>query len=159
MRPNGLTQSFSAQTLPTVMSPDYSGPGSKHSEPKNWAPGKPMPEVPPPKFHLPAAGNMQLVPRHSATASTSTVGSDPFFVSEPSSYLAVQSPSASVQLTGANAVIPQSAQLVRLTATPSGLPSFAVAMDPGNFPFVDNARQHKPVNHGVVKIRNVRQFD
>lgn len=161
MKPSGLPQSFSAQTLPTVTSPGYNGPGSKHSEPKNWAPGKPMLEGPPPKFNLPASTSMQLIPRHRASASTSTVGSDPFY-GDSSSYFVAQSPSrhvVSAQMNVANNRVSRSAQLTHLTATPSGLPSFTVAMDPNNFPFVDSARQHKPTNHGVVKIRNVRQLD
>jgi hypothetical protein len=49
----------------------------------------------------------------------------------------------------------RSDKLKVLTSTPSGYPSFSTAMAPEFFPFVEGSKQHKTVNHGVVKIRNV----
>lgn len=50
----------------------------------------------------------------------------------------------------------ESNKLVLLTDTRSGLPTLADAMDPANFPFVESARMAKPMNWGIVKLKNVR---
>lgn len=52
--------------------------------------------------------------------------------------------------------IQESNKLVLLTNTPTGLPSLAEAMDPSNFPFVESARMAKPMNWGIIKLKNVR---
>lgn len=52
--------------------------------------------------------------------------------------------------------IQESNKLVLLTNTPTGLPTLAEAMDPSNFPFVESARMAKPMNWGIIKLKNVR---
>lgn len=160
MRQSGLLHSASAQAFDTVTSPvpDHAAsfPGTKYSEPRNWAPGKGVESLPPPKFALSmppdAPSNMQLV-HHSPNQSTSTVDNDPFFVQSPPVHSPPdQAPYPTLGVVGHH----RSPQLTFLTSGPGGLPFYSVAMNPAHFPFVDSARQHKPVNHGVVKIRNVR---
>ncbi|KAF4119867.1 hypothetical protein GMORB2_3555 [Geosmithia morbida] len=48
-----------------------------------------------------------------------------------------------------------SSKLRGLLETPTGLPSFEVAMHQDNFPFVESCRQFKTINHGVIRIRNI----
>lgn len=169
MRQGGLPQSASAQTLQTMASPmsEVSMPQSKHSEPKNWAPGKTTFEGPPPKFSLPVTAPATTM-HHSPSKSVSTVGSDPFYSdSNGGSCSSVQplyhqqqhqqmhsEQLALVHVGGPND-IHLSTQLKFLISTPFGLPSFSIAMDPKNFPFMDSAKQHKSINYGVIKIRNV----
>jgi hypothetical protein len=52
--------------------------------------------------------------------------------------------------------VQESNKLVLLTDTHTGLPSLAEAMDPANFPFVESARMAKPMNWGIIKLKNVR---
>jgi hypothetical protein len=52
--------------------------------------------------------------------------------------------------------IQQSNKLLLLTDTHTGLPTLADAMDPSNFPFVESARMAKPMNWGIIKLKNVR---
>lgn len=99
---------------------------------------------------------MQII-RHSPSKSTSTVNSDPFYDS-PSSSLIHMAQMQMVYPRPGEVGRHRSPELVFLTSTSSGLPFFSVAMNPAHFPFVDSARQHKPVNHGVIKIRNVRRL-
>lgn len=162
-KPSGIPQSASAQTFDTVTSPvpahaaNFSS--SKYSEPKNWAPGNGNRNVlPPPKFALSmpsTPGSMQMV-RHEAKNSTSTVNSDPFFVDSPSSSLIGSPQSQTAYPSLGDVGFHRSPELAFLMSGPCGLPFFSVAINPAHFPFVDSARQHKGVNHGVVKIRNVR---
>ncbi|PNP41661.1 hypothetical protein TGAMA5MH_06448 [Trichoderma gamsii] len=51
--------------------------------------------------------------------------------------------------------VQESNKLVLLTDTRSGLPTLAEAMDPANFPFVESARMAKPMNWGIVKLKNI----
>ncbi|GFP53045.1 hypothetical protein TASIC1_0002022900 [Trichoderma asperellum] len=51
--------------------------------------------------------------------------------------------------------VQESNKLVLLTNTPTGLPSLAEAMDPSNFPFVESARMAKPMNWGIIKLKNI----
>lgn len=51
----------------------------------------------------------------------------------------------------------QSGMLVNLTNTPSGYPCFEDAMNATNFPFLESARQHRPINYGVLKLKNVSE--
>lgn len=164
-KPSGIPQSASAQAFDTVTSPvpahAANFAGSKYSEPKNWAPGNGnMSVLPPPRFSLSmpsTPGNMQLVLHHQAAQnSISTVNSDPFFVGSASSSL-FGSPQSQVAYPSLGDVgYHRSPELTFLMSGPCGLPFFSVAINPAHFPFTESARQHKGVNYGVVKIRNVR---
>ncbi|KAL6871372.1 hypothetical protein J3F83DRAFT_714278 [Trichoderma novae-zelandiae] len=50
---------------------------------------------------------------------------------------------------------PSSNKLLQLTNTATGLPTLADAMDPTNFPFVEAARLAKPMNWGIIKLKNI----
>ncbi|KAL7947858.1 hypothetical protein V8C42DRAFT_315906 [Trichoderma barbatum] len=50
---------------------------------------------------------------------------------------------------------PRSNKLLQLTNTATGYPTLAEAMDPSNFPFVEAARLAKPMNWGIIKLRNI----
>ncbi|KAL7816584.1 hypothetical protein V8C26DRAFT_82223 [Trichoderma gracile] len=50
---------------------------------------------------------------------------------------------------------PRSNKLLQLTNTSRGLPTLADAMDPSNFPFVEAARLAKPMNWGIIKLKNI----
>ncbi|KAL7788694.1 hypothetical protein V8C37DRAFT_411521 [Trichoderma ceciliae] len=50
---------------------------------------------------------------------------------------------------------PRSNKLLQLTNTVTGLPTLAEAMDPSNFPFIEAARLAKPMNWGIIKLRNI----
>lgn len=51
---------------------------------------------------------------------------------------------------------PRSNKLLQLTNTTTGFPTLAEAMDPSNFPFTEAARLAKPMNWGIIKLKNVR---
>ncbi|UKZ74233.1 hypothetical protein TrVFT333_001894 [Trichoderma virens FT-333] len=51
--------------------------------------------------------------------------------------------------------VPRSNKLLQLTNTATGLPTLADAMDPSNFPFIESARLAKPMNWGIIKLRNI----
>lgn len=143
-----------------LFSPEGSKSGNL-TEPRNYAPrtaGLPAANEPPPKFDLGVAqyssppqaqhGGMQdpfsPIP---GNAGQMRAGPEP---SAMTPYGATGSAVSELQAQRSN-------MLNMLTNTPSGLPTFAMAMDPANFPFVEGARQAYAINHGVVKIRNVRQ--
>ncbi|OPB38644.1 hypothetical protein A0O28_0017500 [Trichoderma guizhouense] len=50
---------------------------------------------------------------------------------------------------------PPSNKLLQLINTATGLPTLADAMDPSNFPFIESARLAKPMNWGIIKLRNI----
>ncbi|KAL6691861.1 hypothetical protein J3F84DRAFT_397369 [Trichoderma pleuroticola] len=50
---------------------------------------------------------------------------------------------------------PPSNKLMLLTNTETGLPTLADAMDPSNFPFVETSRMAKPMNWGIIRLRNI----
>lgn len=52
----------------------------------------------------------------------------------------------------------RSGQLNALTDGPIGLPTQEAALNPDNFPFIENCSQAGPASHGVVKIRNVSRI-
>ncbi|KAL7926737.1 hypothetical protein ACQKWADRAFT_281277 [Trichoderma austrokoningii] len=49
----------------------------------------------------------------------------------------------------------QSQKLTLLTNTPTGLPTLSDVLDPAFFPFVESAKLAKPMNWGVVKLKNI----
>jgi hypothetical protein len=117
-----------------------------------------MSSQPPPKFDLSsvastcnndaAAGGLYNAPL--------SITISPHDVDQPTGSSTV------VPFTGHQFVLPddqvralRSSQLNRLTATGTGVPTFQVAMDPANFPFVEGARQAMSTNYGVVKLKNV----
>lgn len=176
-----IPQSYSQQNICAVVSPNKTPrptpnnlngnpascsltPGTAvttgcQTEPRNYAPrtsGQPITEQPPPKFDLSVVAYQPKA-----------ILQDPFVGSDAPS-LAVQAPTH--VHTPVQAPPPQMAELPgtvvqyrpscsdklhRLTATASCLPTFSAAMDPTNFPFLEGARQHKAINYGVIKIRNV----
>jgi hypothetical protein len=141
-----------SQGTPCVFSPPRSG---THTEPRNYAPrtsGMPIFNEPPPKFSLgvvaygstPQLGLLEQYP-----------AAKPNYAVRP-----LQSPPheyAVVPFTQTSAV--QCSPMLRmLLSTPTGLPSFSTAMQPELFPFIEGARQAKPANFGVVKLKNVRRL-
>ena len=122
------------------------------SEPRNYAPitsGQSVMGQPPPKFALPSlprtpprtevqsrCNSEQGTPQHGALAPATQ------FCNSVAQYLW-------------NNGIHVGDMLSRLTATPSGLPSLEIAMSPEFYPFVEGGKLARPMNNGVVKLRNV----
>lgn len=147
-----------ATPRPSISSPEGSvyfspsAPRSSHmTEPRNYAPrttGQAASQGPPPKF------NMDLVTHRLQDV----IQSDQLAVQpiqpqalDPAQGLAHRQ----VQITPAS----PSEELRRLTDTVTGLPSLTTAIDPANFPFVESGKQARPVNHGIVRLRNVSLFE
>ncbi|QUC21834.1 uncharacterized protein UV8b_06075 [Ustilaginoidea virens] len=159
----GLPASHSYQSVSTLMSPAsaerpgglYSGSGAAFTltEPRNYAPrtsGMPVALLsePPPRFDLSVAlGTQPLQPavgNGGGNASRAVAGSTVVpFVSHS------HSPSAG------EVFALRSDHLNRLTGVPAGLPTLQTALQPGNFPFLEGARQAAAVNYGVVKLKNI----
>lgn len=140
------------------LSPEGSKSGNL-TEPRNYAPrtsGMPIANEPPPKFDL-------GVQHYSSPQQQ--VSQDPFSPGHghSKSLMALQAIPETPPAYGYGAVaVPaidlreqRSAKLNALTSLPSGLPTMAMAMDPTYFPFIENGRQAKAINNGVVKLKNV----
>lgn len=130
----------------SLLSPEHRRLGT-FTEPRNYAPrtsGRPLSisKEPPPKFDLSGAVDVQSA---GTTYSVNQAFQNAVVPFVGHQYLPSQDLVRSLQ----------SSQLTQLTSTDNGLPTFQVALQPENFPFVEGARQSVAVNHGVVKLRNV----
>ncbi|CAG9947035.1 unnamed protein product [Clonostachys rosea f. rosea IK726] len=143
---------MSPDPTPQHSTPSYllSAPAAtplNHTEPRNYAPttcGQPARQEPPPKF------NLGLVPYQAQNGAQ-----DPFYDPGAANTFAAHKMASPLALQEQQAFDYRSDKLKVLTSTPSGYPSFSTAMAPEFFPFVEGSKQHKTVNHGVVKIRNI----
>ncbi|KAK5998982.1 hypothetical protein PT974_01367 [Cladobotryum mycophilum] len=128
------------------------------TEPRNYAPrtsGLPVTSEPPPRFELDSVQNRPYA--HQRLQSTGGAGSgraNPHMqtLSEVSSEVSNLQLDPNPQEV---ALSERSHMLKRLTDTPTGRPALADVMNPTNFPFVESAKQAKPMNHGVIKLRNI----
>uniref|UniRef100_A0A8H7K220 RRM domain-containing protein n=1 Tax=Bionectria ochroleuca TaxID=29856 RepID=A0A8H7K220_BIOOC len=94
--------------------------------------------------------NLGLVPYQAQNGAQ-----DPFYDPGAANTFAAHKMASPLALQEQQAFDYRSDKLKALTSTPSGYPSFSTAMAPEFFPFVEGSKQHKTVNHGVVKIRNI----
>lgn len=131
------------------------------TEPRNYAPrtsGLPVFNEPPPKFDLGIRQqpNINTSPTSEKDDNQSSGASQALQpVPEGNSVATYSSPQQMALTVGVQPM--RSEKLNMLTATPSGLPDLAVAMDPANFPFIESARHAKAMNHGVIRLKNVSQ--
>lgn len=141
----------------------YSSPGiTTASEPRNYAPRtagragvSAVMMQPPPKFDLGAAAAPPVDnERRNMEAQLVRQIVRPFGVR-----LSEKTGLSQIPLDRVNTAplreVGESTKLVLLTDTRSGLPTLADAMDPTNFPFVESARMAKPMNWGIVKLKNI----
>lgn len=140
-----------------MLSPKHGRPGI-FTEPRNYAPrtaGLPVlaSSEPPPKFNLSmAVASSNEEPRGNVQ---DTLYADAHYDHRYSSSALVSFTSDGKQTLHDQIRSMRSDHLNGLTATNTGLPSFHIAMQPENFPFLEGARQAVPVNYGVVKLKNV----
>ncbi|KZZ88065.1 RNA recognition motif domain protein [Moelleriella libera RCEF 2490] len=141
-----------------LLSPKHGRPGI-FTEPRNYAPrtaGLPVlaSSEPPPKFNLSMA--VASSNEESRGNVEDTLYADAHYDHRYSSSSALVSfASDGKQMLHDQIRSMRSDHLNGLTATNTGLPSFHIAMQPENFPFLEGARQAVPVNYGVVKLKNI----
>jgi hypothetical protein len=143
----------------------YFSPGATTaaSEPRNYAPRtagragvSPLMMQPPPRFDLGAAAAPPVDNEHrNMEAQLVRQIVRPFGVRLSDSTGLSEIPLDRIN-TAPLREVQESNKLVLLTDTHSGLPTLAEAMDSANFPFVESARMAKPMNWGIVKLKNVR---
>lgn len=131
-------------------------PSERLTEPRNYAPrAVALKNEAPPTWHLGA--------NERADALKKAGVEDPFVTNNAQSTALVHNPGSPQQV-----IVGMRSEICELPGTSlsqalnkilkNGLPSFDVVMDPENFPFVESCRTGPAINHGVIKIRNVRCF-
>jgi hypothetical protein len=134
----------------STVSPINNTPTKVHgrgTEPRNFAPRLSATALPPPKFDL---GIVRYEPPAPAVP---TAVQDPFAnlqVGFPVAHGADKSQAVPLEIRAQ-----RSEMLNRLTSGPIGRPTYEIAMDIANFPFVEMAKLSVPATYGVVKLKNV----